>query len=85
MMPARINWMLTTEKARVKMGRAYPKPAIASWHARMITRRMARGSGTSARLAEADMRSLGLGMAGSPPARCKPRRGSARPCFISWL
>jgi transposase len=24
---ARINWMFTTEKARAKMGRAYPKPA----------------------------------------------------------
>jgi len=23
---ARIKWMFTTEKARVKMGRAYPKP-----------------------------------------------------------
>ena len=23
---ARINWMFTTEKARAKMGRAYPKP-----------------------------------------------------------
>jgi transposase len=27
---ARINWMFTTEKARAKMGRAYPKPATAS-------------------------------------------------------
>ena len=27
---ARINWMFTTEKARAKMGRAYPKPASAS-------------------------------------------------------
>jgi transposase len=27
---ARINWMFTTEKARIKMGRAYPKPAAAS-------------------------------------------------------
>ena len=27
---ARINWMFTTEKARAKMGRAYPKPAGAS-------------------------------------------------------
>jgi transposase len=27
---ARINWMFTTEKARAKMGRAYPKPAAAS-------------------------------------------------------
>ena len=27
---ARINWMFTTEKARAKMGRAYPKPACAS-------------------------------------------------------
>jgi transposase len=26
----RINWMFTTEKARAKMGRAYPKPAGAS-------------------------------------------------------
>lgn len=25
--PARINWMFTAEKARTKMGRAYPKPA----------------------------------------------------------
>ena len=29
---ARINWMFTTEKARAKMGRAYPKPAPASHH-----------------------------------------------------
>ena len=27
---ARINWMFTTEKARAKMGRAYPKPACES-------------------------------------------------------
>ena len=27
---ARINWMFTTEKARAKMGRAYPKPVSAS-------------------------------------------------------
>ena len=27
---ARIKWMVTTEKARAKMGRAYPKPACAS-------------------------------------------------------
>jgi hypothetical protein len=27
---ARINWMFTTEKARAKMGRAYPKPAASS-------------------------------------------------------
>ena len=27
---ARINWMFTTEKARAKMGRAYPKPAAHS-------------------------------------------------------
>ena len=27
---ARINWMFTTEKARAKMGRAYPKPAATS-------------------------------------------------------
>lgn len=27
---ARINWMFTTEKARAKMGRAYPKPAPTS-------------------------------------------------------
>jgi len=27
---ARINWMFTTEKARAKMGRAYPKPATPS-------------------------------------------------------
>ena len=26
---ARLNWMFTTEKARAKMGRAYPKPAAA--------------------------------------------------------
>ncbi|HEX3442717.1 MAG TPA: IS630 family transposase [Pseudolabrys sp.] len=26
----RINWMFTTEKARAKMGRAYPKPALKS-------------------------------------------------------
>jgi len=26
---ARINWMFTTEKARAKMGRAYPKPTAA--------------------------------------------------------
>ena len=24
---ARVKWMFTTEKARAKMGRAYPKPA----------------------------------------------------------
>jgi hypothetical protein len=27
---ARIKWMFTTEKARAKMGRAYPKPECAS-------------------------------------------------------
>jgi transposase len=27
---ARINWMFTTEKARVKMGRTYPKPQLPS-------------------------------------------------------
>ncbi|HMK81380.1 MAG TPA: IS630 family transposase, partial [Xanthobacteraceae bacterium] len=27
---ARIKWMFTTEKARTKMGRAYPKPAVKS-------------------------------------------------------
>ena len=27
---ARINWMFTTEKARIKMGRAYPTPATPS-------------------------------------------------------
>jgi hypothetical protein len=27
---ARINWMFTTEKARAKIGRAYPKPTAAS-------------------------------------------------------
>ena len=27
---ARIKWMFTTEKARAKMGRAYPKPASAA-------------------------------------------------------
>src|SRR3954469_9249735 len=26
---ARVNWMFTTEKARAKMGRAYPKPTRA--------------------------------------------------------
>jgi hypothetical protein len=26
MLPARIKWMFTTEKARTKMGRAYPQP-----------------------------------------------------------
>src|SRR3954453_14130013 len=26
---ARVNWMFTTEKARTKMGRAYPKPSAA--------------------------------------------------------
>src|SRR3954462_13915442 len=26
---ARVNWMFTTEKARTKMGRAYPKPTAA--------------------------------------------------------
>jgi hypothetical protein len=26
----RINWMFTTEKARAKTGRAYPKPAVTS-------------------------------------------------------
>jgi transposase len=27
---ARVNWMFTTEKARAKMGRAYPKPVVKS-------------------------------------------------------
>ena len=27
---ARINWMFTTQKARAKMGRAYPKPTLKS-------------------------------------------------------
>jgi len=27
---ARIKWMFTTEKARAKMGRAYPKPGTVS-------------------------------------------------------
>ena len=27
---ARVNWMFTTEKARAKMGRAYPKPTAKS-------------------------------------------------------
>ncbi len=27
---ARIKWMFTTDKARARMGRAYPKPAVAS-------------------------------------------------------
>ena len=26
---ARINWMFTTERARAKMGRAYPQPTVA--------------------------------------------------------
>ncbi len=26
--PARANWMFTSEKARAKMGRAYPKPVV---------------------------------------------------------
>ena len=27
---ARINWMFTTQKARAKMGRAYPKPTLSN-------------------------------------------------------
>jgi hypothetical protein len=33
---ARINWMFTTEKARAKMGRAYPKPALQSGQNRRV-------------------------------------------------
>jgi hypothetical protein len=33
---ARINWMFTTEKARAKMGRAYPKPAAKSDRAQRV-------------------------------------------------
>jgi hypothetical protein len=29
---ARVKWMFTTEKARAKMGRAYPKPNAALDH-----------------------------------------------------
>jgi hypothetical protein len=35
---ARINWMFTTEKARAKMGRAYPRPAAASDRDQSIAR-----------------------------------------------
>jgi DDE superfamily endonuclease len=33
---ARIKWMFTTEKARAKMGRAYPKPAAKSGQAQRV-------------------------------------------------
>jgi transposase len=33
---ARINWMFTTEKARHKMGRAYPNPAAASGRSQRV-------------------------------------------------
>jgi transposase len=33
---ARINWMFTTEKARAKMGRAYPKPTAKSGRAQRV-------------------------------------------------
>jgi transposase len=33
---ARIKWMFTTEKARAKMGRAYPKPAAKSGRAQRV-------------------------------------------------
>ena len=33
---ARINWMFTTEKARAKMGRAYPKPAAKSGRSQKV-------------------------------------------------
>ena len=33
---ARINWMFTTEKARAKMGRAYPKPAATSGRSQRV-------------------------------------------------
>jgi transposase len=33
---ARIKWMFTTEKARVKMGRAYPLPQSVSTHAQRV-------------------------------------------------
>jgi hypothetical protein len=33
---ASINWMFTTEKARAKMGRAYPKPAAKSGRAQRV-------------------------------------------------
>jgi transposase len=35
---ARINWMFTTEKARTKMGRAYPKPAATTETEPKVTR-----------------------------------------------
>ena len=35
---ARIKWMFTTEKARVKMGHAYPRPQVNSrWAQRVKT------------------------------------------------
>jgi hypothetical protein len=33
---AHINWMFTTDKARAKMGRAYPKPALSSHRRRGV-------------------------------------------------
>jgi hypothetical protein len=33
---ARIKWMFTTEKARVKMGRAYPRPQLNSRRAQRV-------------------------------------------------
>ena len=33
---ARVNWMFTTEKARAKMGRAYPKPAATSGRSQRV-------------------------------------------------
>ena len=33
---ARISWMFTTEKARGKMGRAYPMPAVPSGHSQRV-------------------------------------------------
>ena len=33
---ARANWMFTTEKARAKMGRAYPKPTLKSDHSQRV-------------------------------------------------
>jgi hypothetical protein len=39
---ARINWMFTTDKARAKMGRAYPKPAAKSGRAQRVKTSVAR-------------------------------------------
>jgi len=33
---ARIKWMFTTQKARAKMGRAYPKPQPVSVHTQRV-------------------------------------------------